>query len=82
MSSASSNEFGMSVDLLLPRIASVTHAPRAVFYVNQNTETTIDTTAYSTPSQKLLRARVAFGAGSIIAGKVWMFRRREYASSP
>jgi hypothetical protein len=41
-----------------------------------------DATGYTSTTQVLSRARVNFTSGSISAGKVWMFRRREYASSP
>jgi hypothetical protein len=41
-----------------------------------------DSAMYDAPAQKILRARISFTGDSIAAGKIWMFRRREYASSP
>jgi hypothetical protein len=37
---------------------------------------------FSSTIQKTLRAKILFSSGSIDKGKVWLFRRREYASSP
>lgn len=35
-----------------------------------------------TSSQKVGKAKIIFSTGNIDAGKTWLFRRREYASSP
>jgi hypothetical protein len=37
---------------------------------------------FSTSDNKILRARIVFSAGSINVGKVYLFRRREYLTSP
>jgi hypothetical protein len=80
--SSVSNEFGYDVEILMPRIATKTHLVKGDGYSDSNVGLGIDGASYDGTLQKLLRARVRFTAGNIIAGKVWMFRRREYASSP
>lgn len=81
---SSFDSFGCDVEFLLPRIPSRAHMLRAVTYVNTVFQNGNDqnTTSWSSTNEKLLRARVQFAAGSIDAGKIWFFRRREYASSP
>lgn len=76
------SRFGYDVEILAPRLAKEVHlAPGPVYINGQLNMDTIDNTSYTTgPAQKLLRARVIFTSGSINAGKVWLFRRREYAS--
>lgn len=77
-----SNEFGYDVEILMPRIATRTHLVKGEGYVDNNVGLGIDGASYDATLQKVLRARVIFTAGNIIGGKIWMFRRREYASSP
>jgi hypothetical protein len=80
--------FGFDMEMLLPRIPKVTHIARISAYVGSNISSlsTIGTT--DSTVQKVLYVSIrfrssggSFGAG-IAAGKVWMFRRREYASLP
>lgn len=79
---SSTTEFGYDVEILMPRIATKTHLVQGDGYANNNIGLGIDGASYDSTLQKVLRARVRFTAGNIIGGKVWMFRRREYASLP
>jgi len=76
--------FGFYAEFHLPRIASVGHFVTTFGYAGNNytNEVNLDAAMYDTPAQKLLRARLIFSVGSIDGGKVYFFRRREYASSP
>jgi hypothetical protein len=78
----SSTDFGYDVQILMPRIATKTHLVQGDGYADNNVGLGIDGASYDATLQKVLRARVRFTAGNIIAGKIWMFRRREYASLP
>lgn len=76
---------GADVEILTPRIASSVHLLRFSTYVGSDIRngTDGDPDNYELPAQKLLRARIQFNGGySIDGGKIWMFRRREYASLP
>lgn len=80
--------WGFDMEMLLPRIPKVTHLARISAYVNNNILGSSTIGVYDATVQKVLYASIrfrtsggSFGAG-IDAGKVWMFRRREYASSP
>lgn len=79
-----STRFGCDVNFLMPRVPSFGHMLQYTTYesttILQGTD--IQTTAYQSPAQKILRARIRFSAGNIDAGKIWFFRRREYASLP
>ena len=77
-----STQFGYDAEILMPRIATRTHLVKGEGYADNNVGLGIDGDSYDSTLQKVLRARVRFTAGNIIDGKVWMFRRREYASSP
>ena len=77
-----SNYFGYDLTLPTPRLVTRTHLALGNTYVDGNIGIGYDAASYDATPQKLLRARVAFTAGNIRAGKIWMFRRREYASSP
>ncbi len=75
------------VELLLPRLVKNAHHARnnGGYYVtststwNETTEPT--STNYYTTAQKILKARAQVGnTQSLDAGKVYLFRRREYAS--
>ena len=79
---------GFDLEIVMPRLAKVTHLANGQTYRNGDISNDgIDNTSYETPAQKLLRARIRFTSGtstfgSIVGGKIYMFRRREYASSP
>lgn len=81
---SSADSFGCDVEFLLPRIPSRGHMLRSTTYASTAFRNGKDqnTTSWSSTNEKLLRARVQFAGGSIDAGKIWFFRRREYASSP
>lgn len=79
--------WGFDMEILLPRIPKTNHIARISAYVGNN-PTGSTTGVYDATVQKVLYASIrfrtsggSFGA-NIDAGKVWMFRRREYASSP
>lgn len=80
----SSAEFGYHAEFYLPRIASLSHFVMTMSYRDNDFSGAFDVTSamYDPPAQKILRARVSFSAGNITAGKIYFFRRREYASSP
>jgi hypothetical protein len=84
----SSSTFGFDMEILLPRVPKVTHIARISAYVGSSISGTNTIGTTDSTVQKVLYASIrfrtsggSFGAG-IDAGKVWMFRRREYASSP
>jgi hypothetical protein len=69
-------------DILMPRISASSHLGRIVIQQNTVLDAASVTASYNATVQKALRARLIFNLGSFDAGKIWMFRRREYASSP
>ena len=75
-------QFGYDFEILMPRIAKKTHLVGGTGYANGNMGLGFDGASYDSTLQKVLRARVIFTSGSISAGKIWFFRRREYASLP
>jgi hypothetical protein len=84
----SSALFGFDMEVLLPRIPKTNHIARISSYAGSDVSGTNTIGTYDATVQKVLYASIrfrtsggSFGAG-IDAGKVWMFRRREYASSP
>lgn len=78
-----SHYFGCDLEILVPRIPNVVHLVKGLIYRDGSISSgNLDSDSYELPAQKLLRARVAFKLGSISGGKIWMFRRREYASLP
>lgn len=80
---AATGSFGIVAEFHMPRISSRWHIVDCVGYYGTNTFVHMDqsSTAYlgTTPS-KMDRAKVIFTVGSIVAGQIWLFRRREYAS--
>lgn len=76
------NQFGYDLVILTPRIEKRTHIVSGNAYVNGSVGIGYDTTSYDATLQKILRARIKFTSGSIDTGKIYLFRRREYASSP
>jgi hypothetical protein len=69
-------------EILLPRIDSTAHFGRFVFQLDASLDATTVTSSYNATPQKILKARIKFSSNNIDAGKIYMFRRREYASSP
>jgi hypothetical protein len=68
-------------EIILPRLIRPNH----IWRVLVSSSGTLDVSReceFSSSSQKITDVKVLFSAGSIDAGKIWMFRRREYASSP
>jgi hypothetical protein len=76
--------FSYHAEFHMPRISSTVHFVMTMSSVNGDFSAGIDMASamYDTPAQKILRARVSFNSGSITAGKIYFFCRREYASSP
>lgn len=79
---ASTIDFSINAEIVFPRISCVSHLINYSGAVNANPISVSSGVAYSATSQKVLRARLRFDFDSIRAGKVWLFRRREYASVP
>lgn len=80
---SSSAQFGMDATIMMPRITSTWHMASFFAYSGGSLYTTANVVgAYSVTAQKVLRARIDFSVGSIDNGKIWLFRRREYASVP
>ena len=78
-----SGDYGFDLTLPTPRLSTRTHLALGVAYRDGAiTSDGSDTTSWISTAQKLLRGQINFTAGNIQGGKVWMFRRREYASSP
>lgn len=80
--------WGFDMEMLLPRIPKVNHLARISAYRDSAVSGTNTIGIYDSTVQKVLYVSIrfrtsggSFGA-NIDAGKVWMFRRREYASSP
>ena len=80
-SSSASSEVYFNVDIIFPRISGSIHFAPASWGSALSVSAIAGAAALST-IQKVLNVRVRFAAGSIDSGKIWMFRRREYASSP
>jgi hypothetical protein len=75
--------WGCDLEIVTPRLLKTTHFAHG--FMSRNGSITgegIDSTSFQTPQQKLLRARLRFSVGSVSGGKVYCFRRREYASFP
>lgn len=68
-------------EILMPRLTKIRHFVRYVASTSTLETGTVAVVADSDP-QKITRARLIFASGSIDAGEVYLFRRREYASSP
>jgi hypothetical protein len=79
----SSALFDFDIEVRLPRISRVTHIWGAMGAVNGTIESAKDGVITSAGANKILRARIVTAtAANIDAGKIYMFRRREYASGP
>lgn len=75
--------WGCDLEIVTPRLSKTTHF--AYGFLSRNGSITsegIDSNSYGGTQQKLLRARLRFTSGSVSGGKVYCFRRREYASLP
>jgi hypothetical protein len=66
-------------EILMPRMENFIHFVR---YIARTTALEADTAGAVGSNGKVTKARLIFSAGSIDGGKVWLFRRREYASAP
>jgi hypothetical protein len=82
-SNTSGSGFGLDVTLLMPRLTKSFHWA-SFFGISGGT---LYTAAHvvgdaNGPDQKIGKVRVKFSSGSIDQGKIWLFRRREFATSP
>lgn len=80
---AATGSFGIVAEFHMPRISSSWHIVDCVGYYGTNTFVHMDQSSLAyigTPPAKMDRAKVVFTVGSIVAGRIWFFRRREYAS--
>lgn len=78
---SSGSEVYFDTEIVMPRIDGNLHFARAIFGSAASTSN-VAGSAISATFEKVLNVRVRFAAGSIDKGKIWLFRRREYASSP
>lgn len=79
-----SDNVSIHVTTILPRLSRRIHMVNWQWGVTTSVNSSyqlLNARLVST-EQKILRARIKFSAGSIDSGKVWLFRRREFASSP
>lgn len=68
-------------EILMPRLSKTTHLVRYIADAGGGLMTTTVGGVIDSTVQTILRARLIFSSGSIDAGTVYLFRRREYASS-
>jgi len=79
---------GFDWQISFPRISMVAHPMHFIGYYNLTLLSPLtnftagDAALYDSTPEKILKARVRYSAGNIDSGKIWLFRRREYASSP
>lgn len=76
-------QFACDAEFLMPRLSTTVHFLRLTANRGGSFAGVQNRPESSTsPDQKILRGRIRFSDGNIDSGKVWVFRRREYASSP
>lgn len=68
-------------DMVLPRLQRPTQIWKVLVATAGGFDPEVNA-AFSASSEKILNAKLTWSGGSFDAGKVWLFRRREYASSP
>ena len=73
--------FGIVAEFHMPRVSNFAHLVSCsghygVTFANLDQSST----SYDSPAGKIDRAKIVFTVGSIVAGRIWLFRRREYAS--
>lgn len=71
-------------EIPMPRINSQMHFVRYALALDAAPSTTTVAGCYNATSQKVLKAQLTFQGGTDVftAGKVYLFRHRDYASSP
>jgi hypothetical protein len=74
---AATDDFRIDVQVMMPRLAAL---ETDVLVLGKGV--TVTSFGVDMNGGKIQRAKVFFSGGSIDAGKIWMLRRREYASSP
>lgn len=79
---SNSSEVSVDAEIPMPRISRGWHFVQCVGINDVNNVFTSGVASPGAGDHKITRARVAFSAGSIDQGRIWLFRRREYASSP
>jgi hypothetical protein len=78
---SASSRCSLDVEILMPRISKRARFVHGLAFLSTTAEAVIATHSGSI-DEKMLRAKLLFSVGNIDLGKVWMFRRREYATSP
>ena len=79
---SSSVGFGLDVTFLMPRLTKSFHWASFFGISGGTLYTAAHVIGQSTGfDEKILRARIKFSSGSIDDGKMWLFRRREFASA-
>lgn len=81
-SSTSIDTVFLDAEILMPRLSKTAHMVRYVAVANSAVLTTSAAAVTDSTVQKIQRARLVYSAGSIDAGAVYLFRRREYLTSP
>lgn len=80
--SSSSSQFGIDATILMPMIAKEDHHfVQVLAHINGTLSSITGFALDNGSNQKVLRARLRFSGGSIDGGKVWLLRRREYATT-
>lgn len=77
----SSIRFDFDFELLTPRVSTRWHGARYFLGSDGGQDTADSIGAYNSLTQKLLRVRIRFSAGSIDSGQVWILRRRDFVSA-
>lgn len=73
----------IEIDFPMARLSKLWHGSPLLFARGSSRKTLETWSLYgSSGPQKILRVRLRFASGSIDVGRVWLFRRREYASAP
>jgi hypothetical protein len=73
--------FHIDAEFVFPRLALQTHLIRVMATNGLSLDGNANG-AFATSTEKILRAKFLFSSGNVASGKIYMFRRREYASGP
>lgn len=69
-------------EIVMPRLSTRMHFMPNILGASASISSTMEGGVYDGTAQKILRARVIYDGFNITGGQIWLFRRREYASSP
>lgn len=79
---SSSANASFETEFVLPRIAKNWHGNFLITSRGSSISDSVRWFAYNVTAKKLSRFRILFNLNNITGGKVYLFRRREYASLP